>query len=77
MIKGKRTNAIRSEMLVIPGGEFIMGISREKAEELVSRFFMSHADVNPYTFYTEVPERRMKLPTFYIGENEVTNGPIR
>src|SRR5262245_8746486 len=72
MITGKKMSA-KSEMLLIPAGEFTMGISREKAEELVSRFFAVTADVNPTTFYTEVPERRVKVNSFYIAEHEVTN----
>lgn len=62
-----------NEMLFIPRGEFIMGISTETAQEVVSKLFPASADVSPYMFYGECPEHKVKVGDFRIGETEVTN----
>lgn len=62
-----------NEMLFIPAGEFQMGISKEHAESLVHDFFSAESEVNPYLFYTEVPEHKVKVSAFSISENETTN----
>src|SRR6185437_10729315 len=60
-------------MIAIPAGEFVMGISAEQAEIVVSQFFQAETDVNPYLFYKEVPEHKVKVESFEIGEYETTN----
>src|SRR5262245_30237801 len=64
---------MKNEMLFIPAGEFEMGISKERAEKLVRDFFRPEAEMNPYLFYNEVPDHKLKLSTFNIAKFEVTN----
>lgn len=58
----------RSEMVLIPGGEFIMGIDERELYEI----YLLDGYQNP-VFRTEVPARKVYLPDYYIDRYPVTN----
>ncbi len=64
---------MRSESILIPHGEFTMGISKEKAQELIEYFYQSSFKISPYLYYNECPEHSMKVREFRIHKYEVTN----
>ena len=65
---------VTKDMLFIPGGDFEMGISRETADQLTSRYFPKHTNVNPRILYNEVPDHTVKMVRpFSICAHEVTN----
>ena len=59
-----------AEMVLIPGGSFLSGVSRAAMEKLVRR--LGEPVVSFYE--TELPEKTKELPDFYIDKYEVTNG---
>jgi gamma-glutamyl hercynylcysteine S-oxide synthase len=61
------------EFISIPSSEFVMGISPEQAENVVQTFFPPEGDINPYLFYTEVPQHKTKVKEFHISKHETTN----
>ncbi len=61
------------EMISIPGGEFKMGISEEKAQEVVLGYFSNAATVSPYMYYREAPVHAVSVKPFQISKFEVTN----
>jgi formylglycine-generating enzyme required for sulfatase activity len=69
----EKNDMATTQMLFIPAGEFEMGISKEQAESLVRDFFPPEVDMNPYLFYNEVPEHKVKVSGFNISKFEVTN----
>ena len=56
------------EMILIPGGVFLMGTTREQAEQLARQF--GH---HPSWLAGEVPQRKLDLPAFRIDKFPVTN----
>ena len=62
-----------NEMLFIPAGEFEMGISKEQADTLYKDFFPPESEINPSTFYKEVPDHKVKISAFSISKYEITN----
>ena len=54
-----------SEMILIPAGEFEMGISEFTAEQIASGYSIN--------FWDEAPQHVVELPDFYIDKYEVTN----
>jgi formylglycine-generating enzyme required for sulfatase activity len=56
------------EMVLIPGGLFLMGTTRKQADELAKQF--GH---HPSWLDGEVPQRRVKLKSFRIDKYPVTN----
>ena len=61
-----------AEMVLVPAGEFTMGMS----EEEVYQIFLLDNRENP-VFATEIPARRMYLDSFYIDRYPVTNYQYR
>ncbi len=69
----KKESNMANELLFIPGGEFIMGINKELAEEIIFSSYPQSSDVSPYLFYNECPEHKVKVADFRISQHEVTN----
>ncbi len=57
-----------AEMVLVPAGEFIMGISEEELKQI----FVLDGSQNA-VFVTEVPRRKLSLENFYIDIHPVTN----
>jgi iron(II)-dependent oxidoreductase len=58
----------KSEMVLIPGGEFVMGIDESELYEI----YLLDGYRNPI-FKTEIPARNVYLPDYYIDRYPVTN----
>lgn len=58
----------RAEMVLVPAGEFIMGIT----ENELNQIFVLDGSQNP-VFMTEVPARKVFLEDYYIDLHPVTN----
>lgn len=69
----KEYKIMSNEMLFIPRGEFIMGINKEQAEEIVLKSFSASSDISPYIYYNECPAHSQKVRDFRISQTEVTN----
>ena len=66
------------EMILIPAAaEFIMGITKQQAESAITEFYAPAAEISPYQFYVEVPEHEVKVNSFLISKNEITNADFR
>ena len=63
---------LNDDMVVIPGGEFTMGLSAEEAQALAERY-----SVHPDYFGWQTPQRRVNVETFAIDRFEVTNAQYR
>lgn len=61
------------EMLLIPSGEFIMGVTKEQATRFVQDYYSPSAMISPYLFNNEVDEHKVKVAAFRIAKFEVTN----
>lgn len=61
-----------SDMVLIPPGEFTMGISEEEAEELAREF-----NVHPSLFTGWTPRRQVQVDAFYIDRCPVTNAQYK
>ncbi len=59
-------------MVLIPGGEFLMGSSDEEIEKL-KKVYGKHRLYHSYPFNWEKPKRRVALKAFYIDKYEVSN----
>jgi len=57
-----------SDLILIPGGAFLMGTTPEQAAELARQF--GH---HPSWLAGEIPQRRVELPAFLIDKYPVTN----
>ena len=60
------------DMVLIPGGEFIMGSDRVDAEEMTREYGFGKP-----LYLDEHPRRRVNLPPFYIDKYEVTYAQYR
>jgi formylglycine-generating enzyme required for sulfatase activity len=56
------------DMVVIPGGPFLMGTTETQARQLAKRY-----GYDPSWFSGEVPQRKIELPDFAIDRYPVTN----
>lgn len=65
---GAETLRDESEMVLIPGGPFLMGTSPEQAAQLARQF--GH---HPSWLAGEIPQRRIELPAFRLDKYPVTN----
>ena len=61
-----------AEMILIPGGEFTMGLD----EEEINQIFLLDELENP-VFATEAPAKTIYLPSYYIDRYPVTNYQYR
>lgn len=59
---------VRSEMIVIPAGKFLMGTTEEQARKLTKQFGYHISWLSG-----EVPQREMELPAYAIDKYPVTN----
>jgi formylglycine-generating enzyme required for sulfatase activity len=69
----KKESNMANELLFIPGGEFIMGINKELAEEIVFSSYPQSSEISPYIFYNECPEHKVKVGDFRIAQYETSN----
>lgn len=65
------------EMLSIPRGEFLMGLSKDESEAVVMQFTSPDPPISPYIFYCEVPQHKVKLGDFSISKCEVSNSEYK
>ncbi|VAX11277.1 hypothetical protein MNBD_GAMMA26-869 [hydrothermal vent metagenome] len=66
----------KAEMVLIPGGGFIMGSSKEELKPIIEEFG-KRADFYGYDFDSEVPQRKIYLKDYYIDRYEVTNAQYK
>src|SRR5207237_6049226 len=59
------------DMVLIPGGKFVMGLTREQQLKLAAEYHVS-----PDLLGTQ-PYREVELPPFWIDKYEVTNAQYR
>ncbi len=64
------------DMVQIPGGSFLMGTTFEEAT-LVQADYVRYKGEDYAEFWHEGPPHAVKLPTFYMGQFEVTQGQWR
>ena len=63
---------ISKDLVLIPEGEFIMGLSTEEAEKVVKDFYGT-ATVSPRMYFMECPDHKVKVRAFRISKYEITN----
>ena len=68
---------ITHEMIVIPQGEFTMGISKEQAEKVVADFYKPSPPLSPFLHYAEAPEHTVRVAAFRLSKYEVTNSEFK
>jgi len=66
----------KSSMVLIPGGEFIMGSTDEELRPVISEFG-KRADFHGYDFESEKPQRKIHVKDFYIDRYEVSNAQYK
>ncbi len=64
---------ISKDLVLIPEGEFVMGLSTEEAEQVVKDFYPPDATVSPRMYFLECPDHKVKVRAFRISKYEVTN----
>jgi len=69
----KAVNVIPPEMVLIPAGDLIMGISDEQIQRLVDREEWAEEWYNRDLFLVEQPQHRLHLPAYEIARAPVTN----
>jgi len=62
----------KSEMILVPAGEFIIGVGESEMEKL-----KEESSVDKYWFEAETPQQKIYLDAFYIDKYEVTNAQYR
>jgi formylglycine-generating enzyme len=62
-----------AEMVLVPAGEFLMGISEEELEA----WLQAHSEDKRELFLDEMPRHKVYLNAFYIYKNEVTVAQYR
>jgi formylglycine-generating enzyme required for sulfatase activity len=64
---------ISKDLVLIPEGEFVMGLSTDEAEKVVKDFYPPDATVSPRMYFMECPDHKVKVRAFRISKYEVTN----
>ena len=64
---------ISKDLVLIPEGEFVMGLSTEEAEQVVKDFYKPDVTVSPRMYFMECPDHKVKVRAFRISKYEVTN----
>ena len=59
----------RAEMILIPGGPFVFGMSQTEIQSLLKRYQLPWAEI----YATELPRQQRQGAAFYIDRYEVTN----
>ncbi len=72
----RRLKAAPAGMVYVPAGEFIMGLSKQKLDEITNRYSVPELMV-PLWFGSQQPETRINLPAYYIDRHEVTNAEYK
>jgi formylglycine-generating enzyme required for sulfatase activity len=67
-----RLQSMESEMILIPGGEFLMGSSEDEVREYKKKFGKREM-YSRYRFEDEAPKRKVFVKSFQIDRHEVTN----
>jgi formylglycine-generating enzyme required for sulfatase activity len=71
-----RIKAAPVEMVYVPGGEFVMGLSRERVAEIVAQFKLPPVMTDIWFGMSE-PEEHVRLGPFYIDRHPVTNAQYK
>jgi formylglycine-generating enzyme required for sulfatase activity len=71
-----RIKATPPEMVYVPGGEFIMGLSKARVAQIVAQFKLPPVMTETWFGMSE-PEERVLLNPFYIDRHPVTNGQYK
>jgi formylglycine-generating enzyme required for sulfatase activity len=64
-------------MILIPAGEFTMGVSADKAKQLWEELYPQEAMISPFIHYNEVPDHKVKVPAYRISRHEVSNAEFK
>ena len=73
-----KPSQVPPETVVVPGGEFTMGISVQRAEQIVEEYYKDAEEaVAPTMFYAEVPEHKVTVAAFRMALHEVTNAEYK
>ncbi len=67
---------IENDMVLIPGGEFIMGSTSAEVEETIKAFGKKET-FNKEACRMESPQKKATIKPFYIDRYEVTNAEYR
>jgi formylglycine-generating enzyme required for sulfatase activity len=71
-----RIKATPADMVYVPGGEFIMGLSRQRVAEIVAQFKLPPVMTDIWFGMSE-PEEHVRLGPFYIDRRPVTNAQYK
>jgi formylglycine-generating enzyme required for sulfatase activity len=71
-----RIKATPPEMVYVPGGEFIMGLSKERVTQIVAQFKLPPVMVDIW-FGMSKPEEHVLLNPFYMDLHPVTNAQYK
>ena len=68
-----------AEMVLIPAGEFLMGMQEEAIEQLMAKFaqYNMRPKIQRHWFVDETPQHRVYLDAYYIDKHEVTNAQYK
>lgn len=61
------------DLVMVPEGEFVMGLSEKEAEQVVKEFYPPDVTVSPRMYFNEAPAHKLKVRAFRISQYEVTN----
>jgi formylglycine-generating enzyme required for sulfatase activity len=71
-----RIKATPPDMVYVPGGEFVMGLSKKRVAEIVEQFKLPPVMTAAW-FGMEQPEERVALGPFYMDRHPVTNAQYK
>jgi formylglycine-generating enzyme required for sulfatase activity/TolA-binding protein len=71
-----RIKAIPPDMVYVPGGEFVMGLSKQRVAEIVAQYKLPPVMTETW-FGMEGPEERVALGPFYMDRHPVTNAQYK
>jgi formylglycine-generating enzyme required for sulfatase activity/tRNA A-37 threonylcarbamoyl transferase component Bud32 len=71
-----RIQATPPDMVYVPGGEFVMGLSKQRVAEIVGQYKLPPVMTETW-FGMEWPEERVALGPFYIDRHPVTNAQYK
>jgi formylglycine-generating enzyme required for sulfatase activity len=71
-----RIKATPPDMVYVPGGEFVMGLSKQRVAEIVGQYKLPPVMTETW-FGMEWPEERVALGPFYMDRHPVTNAQYK
>src|SRR6185295_3804894 len=72
------TTQSQAGMVLVPGGEFLMGVSRATAKALFTKYYAgSESPISPGVLDAEMPEHRVRVAPFRLQKTEVTNAEFK